>query len=238
MTILEAKIARIIKKAFKQLPDTSEQLYLSVKGQDLETWGYQQKGRVVSHKGMTPLHWDADKSLLVIELTSLLSELAHCAWGIGLLKGCQLFGKEDFKQILAIWGQCHAFKGKASAISQSYYENIIYESNYLQRPEGLSHLSYFNELAKRQNRNKSLSETMEELHQDIAFLKSIRRPKQLKLGNKIAKHLSRKMTVQLLAKASVGHLPVIGSTIHHAVNIWLLEGVVEAAGVYYGRAVW
>ncbi|GJM36016.1 MAG: hypothetical protein DHS20C18_50170 [Saprospiraceae bacterium] len=198
------KLARIIQEIFLRLPEKPELIAASVKGVDLDNWVYQQKGEIVSHTGFTHLHLGAKISLLSAELGFLFEKMAHCAWGIGLLKGCTVFGKEDFNQILAIWGQCHPKKDKYYAVSSTFYDRIIFQEAFQEKPPEIPQLVYFNEIAHQQTKNNDLAARISAVNNDEQLRQKYLGKNKIRLKKKRPFVSATKSWLYSLAKRRLG----------------------------------
>jgi len=235
--IFQQKLESALIQAFDELSSNPEQTVAYARTYSLNGWIMEQRAAVVTSGAVANLIPGAHLLAMVADLVFLLNRMSYCAWGIGAIKKCKVFGMSDFEQILVLWCEESPNWDDFSAISLSFASAAINISEF--DPNEMDDHAYYNQIANAHASGNSLISSVRNVnnyHGANGLKKKLARKKVVKLGAKLATKLSIKLAKKLGAKAFAGAVPIVGSIVGGGVNLWIINGLIEAADKYYSRA--
>lgn len=235
--IFQQKLEEALISAFQHLASDPANAVSYAKDYNLEAFIIEQKTLVAGSGAAANLIPGAHLAAMVADLVFLLNRMSFCAWGIGAINDCKVFGITDFEQILYLWCGEHADWDNFSAISLNLASTI--ENVAAFDPKEMDAHAYYNQVANLYSTGESLSSAIKNINQyqgSKGLKKKLARKKVVKFSSKLATKLSVKLTNKLGAKAISGVVPIIGSLVGGGVNVWIMNGLAEASISYYHQA--
>ena len=235
--MFSSKIEKALIQAFEEISTDPSRAVRATKGKYLDDWIAEQKALVTATGATANLLPGAHLAAMVADLAFLLNRMSYASWGVGAIKRCKVFGMSDFKQILTIWCGENPEWDDFSAISLNF-ANMLEDLSDFDPDETNEHV-YYNSVANLYNSGKSLGSAVRNIN-DYSGAKGLRKKlakkKAIKLGSKLAAKLSVKLAKKLGAKAATGFIPGIGAIVGGGVNLWIMDGITDAACKYYRKA--
>lgn len=210
-----SKVAEIFVDLVQNMrPDLSD-IYEGTHKTDLSDWKTKQNAMVTGSGAAAVAIPGVHLAGIAADVAFVLNRMGTASYGIGAIKGYGHFGEnileeEDFSLILAYWANdedvMQAMAGKGAA-DLSTKVGAKLGGKVLGK-----------------NAAKILTKTMVSSSMHLAAGK---------LGAKIAAKPAAKFASKFVAKGIGGFIPVLGAVVGGGVNLWLLNGIQDAAEAFY-----
>lgn len=259
-TLTDALIA-----SFDTLGGDPQSAVNNAKGWQLNDWVNWQKAQVAATGAGAALVPGVHLAAATADMAILLHKMSYCCWGIGAIKGCQVFGKGDLINILDIWTGTEVKELHNLAVTYKLYNALTSINAFDAVAEELGETDLSNEdLLRICNATAETLLDTEGLVQEIQSTQPSELEKKVKanlkrkliikkvatkvagklsskvgtkMALKLATKVSSKLASKILVKTAGGFFPIMGGIIAGGVNVWLIDSIAKSASVYYANPI-
>lgn len=124
MSELQQRLNEAVVNAFDFLGGDPADAIKSANGKSVKQWVMQQQRQVAVTGAVSNLVPFASLPALTADLAILMGKMAYTCWGIGAIRGCKVFGKADFVNIMDLWTGTTLSGLEYVAVTSAFYNHV------------------------------------------------------------------------------------------------------------------
>lgn len=184
---------------------------------------------------------------LVADMAFLLNKMGVCAWGIGTIYGCNVYGKADLENILAIWSgaipDTEIHELIAVSVASGMLALAISQQFSVKFAEKLVAKAIANPQTVQMLSTQAVTLVSQYLLNKVGVKVGAKGISKMamklgaKAGGKLATDVATKMGIKIGAKITtkgvLGIIPFVGAAAAAGINAYFVNDIASAAKKYY-----